>query len=258
MEILDQRGGHSRPSARAVAEEADIVITSLPHTRALNEALLHDEGLISGGRAGLLIIETSTLELEAKEKVRVRLLEAGLNMLDAPISGTGLQAESKDITVFASGERIDFERARGVLSHFARSVRYVGEFGAGSKLKYIANLLIAIHTLAAAEALVLGEKAGLQSEAVIDVLIDSAATSRMLEVRGPAMTARTYTTPMMKVEVFQKDLDIITTFAQRCGCPVPLFGTSVPYFTATVAQKMGGYDSAAVITVLRQMAGLPQ
>lgn len=256
MDVFDQRGGHRRPSARAVAEEADIVITSLPHERALNEALLHNEGLVSGGRPGLLVIETSTLELEAKHKIRARLSEAGLTMLDAPISGTGSQAESKDITVFASGDRIDFERAHGILSHFARSIRYVGEFGAGSKIKYIANLLIAVHTLAVAEALVLGEKAGLQPGALIDLLIDSAATSRMVEVRGPAMVARTYTTPMMKVDVFRKDLDIITGFIRQCSCPAPLFNTSVPYFTAAAAQKMGGYDTAAVISVLRQMAGL--
>lgn len=253
MDALNAKGGHSRPSACDVGLEADTVITSLPHERALEEALFADGGIASAGRPGLLVIETSTLSLAAKEKARARLVQAGINMLDAPISGTGSQVKTKDITIFASGDRADFERARSVLSCFARSVRYVGDFGAGSKVKYIANLLVAVHTLAAAEALLLGEKAGLDPVELIDLLTGSAATSRMLEVRGPIMAAGTFTTPMMKVDVFQKDLDIIADFAKHSGCPVPLFGASVPLFAAAAAQGMGGYDTAAVISVLRRL-----
>lgn len=254
MDALDASGGHSRPSARAVALEADTVITSLPHENALEAALFADEGIASAGRPGLLVIETSTLTLAAKERARARLAQTGINMLDAPISGTGPQVKTKDITIFASGERADFERVRVLLSHFARSVRYVGNFGVGSKVKYIANLLVAVHTLAAAEALVLGEKAGLDAAELLDLLTKSAATSRMLELRGPSMAAGTFTTPMMKVDVFQKDLDIIADFARHSGCPVPLFDASVPFFTAAAAQGMGGYDTAAVISILRRMA----
>ena len=148
----------------------------------------------------------------------------------------------------------DFERARDVLSHFARSVRYVGPFGAGSKLKYIANLLVAIHVVGAAEAIVLGEKAGLDPSMLVEVLADSAATSRMLEVRGPSMAASAYATPMMKVNVFQKDLDIIESFAKQSKCPVPLFSAAAPLFTAVAAQGMGVQDTAAVVSIFRQLA----
>jgi 3-hydroxyisobutyrate dehydrogenase-like beta-hydroxyacid dehydrogenase len=177
-------------------------------------------------------------------------------MLDAPISGTGPQALSKDIAIFASGDRADFDRARDTLSHLARSVRYVGAFGAGSKMKYIANLLVAIHIVGAAEAIVLGEKAGLDPAVLVEVLADSAATSRMLEVRGPSMAAGTFSTPMMKVDVFQKDLEIIANFAKQFKCPVPLFSASVPLYTAAAAQGMGLQDTAAVVAVLRQLGGI--
>ena len=256
LDALTAEGGQSRPSVRAVAAEADVVITSLPHKEALEEALWGREGLVASRRTGLLLVETSTLPLEAKKKARPQLAIVGIGMLDAPVSGTGAQAKTKDISVFASGERGDFERVRGILAHFARSVRYVGSFGAGSKVKYIANLLVAIHTLAAAEAIVLGEKAGIDPSVLVDLLTDSAGTSRMLEVRGPSMAARTYTTPMMKVNVFQKDLDIILGFANQSECPVPLFSTCLPFFTATAAQDMSEYDTAAVISVLRHMAGI--
>lgn len=252
---LEPSGMKPGSSPGAIAAQADIVITSLPSVKAFEAALFAKDGLIAGAHDGLVVVETSTFPLEAKESARARLLEKGIAMLDAPVSGTGPQAQAKDILVLASGERAQFERVRVSLSHFARLVRYVGEFGAGSKIKYVANLLITIHTLATAEALVLGQKAGIDPAALVEILTDSAATSRMLEVRGPAMAANTYTKPMIKVEVFQKDLDIITAFAREVRCPVPLFSASIPLYTAAAGQGMGGYDIAAVVSVLRHMAG---
>jgi L-threonate 2-dehydrogenase len=256
MDALRANGGHGCSSARALAADAEIVITSLPSSVALDDALFGAEGLIAAGRTGLLVVETSTLALEDKERVRSRLQSAGIAMLDAPISGTGPQAVTKDITIFCSGDRADFDRARAILAHFARSVRYVGSFGSGSKLKYIANLLVAIHIVGAAEAIVLGEKAGLDPSMQVDVLTDSAATSKMLEVRGPSMATGSFATPMMKVDVFQKDLDIIANFAKQSKCPVPLFSASVPLFTAVAAQGMGLQDTAAVVSILRFLAGV--
>ena len=249
-------GGQACSSARQVATQAEIVITSLPHSAALENALFGAEGLVSAGRSELLVVETSTLSLEDKERARARLASSGIGMLDAPISGTGPQAQAKDISIFASGERAEFERACGTLSHLARSVRYVGPFGAGSKMKFIANLLVAIHIVGAAEAIVLGEKAGLDASLLVEVLADSAATSRMLEVRGPGMAAGDYATPMMKVDVFQKDLEIIANFAKQSKCPVPLFSASVPLFTAVAAQGLGLQDTGAVVSVLRYLAGM--
>ena len=254
-DALSAHGGHRRESSRAVAAEADVVITSLPSTQALETALFGEAGVVASGRRGLLMVETSTLSLDAKERARARLAAAGIDILDAPISGTGPQAKAKDITILVSGERAGYERALGLMSHLARSVRYVGEFGAGSKVKYIANLLVAVHVLATAEALVLGEKAGLDPTVLVEILAGSAATSCVLEVRGPSMAAGTYATPMMKVDIFQKDLDIIAAFAREAGCQVPLFSASVPFFKAAAAQGMGGYDTAAVISVLRKLPG---
>jgi 3-hydroxyisobutyrate dehydrogenase-like beta-hydroxyacid dehydrogenase len=255
-QALGAQGGQACSSAREVTAAAGIVITSLPHCAALEEALFGDRGVVPAGRTGVLIVETSTLALEDKERVRGRLAAAGIGMLDAPISGTGPQAATKDITILASGERADFERAQGTLSQFARSVRYVGPFGAGSRMKYIANLLVAIHIVGAAEAIVLGEKAGLDPSMLVEILADSAATSRMLEVRGPSMASGDYATPMMKVDVFQKDLDIIANFAKTSRCPVPLFSAVTPFFTAVAAQGRGSQDTAAVISVLRFLAGV--
>lgn len=263
MNALRARGGEACSSAAAVAAKADVILTSLPSAQALEAALFGDHGVVSAGRREILVVETSTLPLDAKESARVRLAGAGgltkpeIAMMDAPVSGTGSQAASKDITVLASGDRADYDRAEVILKHLARAVHYVGAFGAGSKIKYVANLLVTIHTLAAAEAIALAEKAGLDAKLVVELLARSGAGSTMLQVRGPAMAAGTYRTPLMKVGVFQKDLDIIASFARETGCAVPLFSASVPYFTAAQAQGMAGYDIGAVVEILRELAGLP-
>ena len=253
-EQTEAAGVVARPSARGVAEEADVLITSLPHVAALEEVV---DGIASAARPSLLLIETSTLPLESKENARARLAARGAGMLDAPVSGTGSQARVKDITVFASGDRADFDRGRDLFEHFARSVRFVGPFGAASKLKFIANLLVAVHIVAAGEALALGEKAGFDPAELVDLLAGSAASSRMLEVRGPIMAASAYGPPLMKLDVFQKDLDLIADFASRSGAAVPLFTASRPFYAEAAAQGMGGFDTASVIAVLRQIPGRP-
>jgi 3-hydroxyisobutyrate dehydrogenase-like beta-hydroxyacid dehydrogenase len=245
-------------SAAAVAKEADVILTSLPSVGAMEAALFGEQGVVSSGRRGMLIVEVSTFPLEAKESARARLAEAGIAMLDAPVSGTGVQAVNKDITVLGSGDRADFDRAEPVLKHFARAVHYVGAFGAGTKMKYVANLLVTIHTMAAAEAIALAEKAGLDSKLMVELLAKSGGGSKMMEVRAPSMAAGTYRTPQMKVDVFQKDLDMIGGFARKIGCAVPLFSASVPYFTSAMAQGMAGYDIGAVVAILRDMAGLKE
>jgi len=256
MEAVSGAGVIGMQSPAALATEVDIIITSLPSAKALEQVLFGSGGVASSGHRGLLVAETSTLPLDVKERARERLAAAGIRMMDTPVSGTGSQARNKDITIFTSGDEADCAAAAPIFAHFTRAVIRVGPFGAGSKLKYVANLMVTIHTLAAAEAVALAEKAGLDPVQVIEWLKGSGATSKMLEVRGAVMADGSYATPMMKVDVFQKDLEIISEFARKAGCPVPLFSASVPYFTAANSMGMGGYDVAAVVGILRQMAGL--
>ncbi|MBV8423545.1 MAG: NAD(P)-dependent oxidoreductase, partial [Candidatus Eremiobacteraeota bacterium] len=124
------------------------------------------------------------------------------------------------------------------------------------KLKYVANLLVTIHNLSTAEALVFAEKAGIDPVTVLDVLGDSAAASRMLQVRGPMMVAHRYEPATMKLEVYQKDIEIIDAFAKSQACPTPLFSASIPYYTRALAEGRGKEDTAAIVTVLREAAGL--
>ncbi len=159
--------------------------------------------------------------------------------------------------MYASGERAAYDVAEPILQHLARSVRYVGAYGTGSKLKYIANLLVTIHNLSTAEAVVLAQKAGLDPAAMLEIVGEGAGASRMLQVRGPLMASGRYDDPGMKLDVYQKDIDIIAEFARDVGAPTPLFSQSAVFYTAALAQGRGKQDTAAIASVLKTMAGLP-
>ncbi|MBO0848407.1 MAG: NAD(P)-dependent oxidoreductase [Pseudonocardia sp.] len=236
-----RRGGLAASSVDEVCRRSDLVVTSLPSEAAFTEVVQDLTGDVT-------VVETSTLSLEAKLAARRRL---GPRLLDCPLSGTGAQARDKDLVVFVSGDDAEAkQRLGGVLDAFARSWHDVGEFGNGTRMKIVANHLVTIHNLASAEALLLARRAGLDPELALRVLVDGAGTSRMLEVRGPAMVAGEYEPAAMRVELFGKDLDIIGSFAQAVGSPTPLFSASTPFYDAALAQGRGQQDTACLYAVL--------
>lgn len=253
---LTRAGGRSVGSCADVAARTRIIITSLPSPAAMEEAFFGERGIAVGARPGTIVIEASTMTLELKENLRRRLARRSVMLLDCPISGTGAQAAAKDIAVYASGDRRAFNRCRAVFDGFARSTYYCGEFGIGSKLKFVANLLVTIHNLSTAEAMVVGEKSGLDLGLLYRVISDGAGSSRMFQVRGPMMVAGRYTPAHMKSKIYQKDIDIIRAFVRRLKCPTPLFDASLPYYTAALRQGWSMHDTAAIHSVLRKRTGL--
>ncbi len=253
---LKRKGGQVAVSAAAVAARCATLITSLPSVKACEAAFFGKDGLAARVRRGTVIIETSTLPLEVKLDLRERCAAREITVLDCPISGTGAQAATKDISVYASGERAAVRRCADIFAGFARSMHYCGAYGNGSRLKYVANLLVTIHNLAAAEAIVLGLKSGLDLNLLYKVIKDGAGTSRMFEVRAPLMIADDYSQATMKVDVYQKDIDIISGFAAGLHCPTPLFEASKAFYSAALAQGRAKEDTAAICAVLEQMAGV--
>jgi 3-hydroxyisobutyrate dehydrogenase-like beta-hydroxyacid dehydrogenase len=250
---LAREGGVAARSGADVARRAPIVITSLPSVAALASVA---EEIARARRKGLIVVETSTMPLEAKHAARAAVERSGATLLDCPLSGTGAQARAKDLLVYASGSRAACRACAGVFEGFARGHHYLGAFGNGSKMKFVANLLVAIHNVAAAEAMVLARKAGLDPALALKVVGDGAGSSRMLQVRGPMMVRDDYSAATMKVEVWQKDMHIIAEYATGLGCPTPLFAASAPIYTAALAEGFGREDTASVAAVLGAMAGL--
>jgi putative dehydrogenase len=256
VKALVRAGGQSARSAAEVAARARIVITSLPSPAAMEAAYFGKQGIAAGARPGTVVVEASTMTLELKEGLRRRLARGKVTLLDCPISGTGAQAAAGDIAIYASGDRAAYNRCRKVFDGFARSTYYCGEFGVGSKLKFVANLLVTIHNLSTAEAMVMGEKAGVDLELLYRVISDGAGASRMFQVRGPLMVKGHYLPAHMKSKIYQKDIDIIRAFARRMKCPTPLFDRSLPYYTDALRQGWSNEDTAAIHAVLRKRARL--
>jgi 3-hydroxyisobutyrate dehydrogenase-like beta-hydroxyacid dehydrogenase len=252
---LQRLGGAAQSSIAAVARSARVLITSLPSIPAVEAVFFGERGLLESSPTGRIVIEASTLPLEVKLALRDRCAVRGITVLDCPISGTGAQAAAKDISVYASGPREAVEACESVFAGFARGTHYCGEFGNGSKLKFIANLLVTIHNLSTAEAIVLGRRSGLDLDLLYKVIRDGAGTSRMFEVRAPLMIRRDYGKATMKVDVYQKDIDIISAYATGLHCPTPLFEASKAFYSAAYAQGHAKDDTASICAVLEHMAG---
>ena len=248
---FSRSGGRFVRSTPDVAKSASIIITSLPSAAALIDV---SEAIGAVGTRDQIVIETSTLPIPVKEQARATLAAHGVTLLDCPLSGTGAQAKAKDLAVYASGSRSAYRRTIPVLEGFARAHYFLGPFGAGSKMKFIANLLVAIHNVAAAEAIVLGIKAGLDPALVVEVVGDGAGASRMFQLRGPMMARGDYSEATMKVAIWQKDMQIISEFARELACPTPLFALTSAVYNAAMAQGHANDDTAAVCAVLESWA----
>jgi L-threonate 2-dehydrogenase len=240
--------------AAAVARASRHILVSLPSETALEATV---KAIVSAAAPQRIVAELSTFTLEGKQRAHEALRAAGHTLLDCPLSGTGAQAKVRDLVVFASGDSAAIQTLRPAFDGFARETHDLGAFGNGSKMKYVANLLVAIHNVAAAEALVLAARAGLDPELVLKAVGGGAGSSRMFQVRGPMMAARRYEEPTMRVATWQKDLDIISAYARAVGSPIPLMAATLPIYAAALVQGHGEHDTAAVHAVLEKMAGGP-
>jgi putative dehydrogenase len=257
-DALARAGGVPTASAAETAGGAQVIITSLPSVGALQEVVSGEHGLLGAATEGMILIETSTLPLAAKAEAAQVLGQAGTVVLDCPLSGTAGQMRARDIAVYASGDPATIERSRGVLAAFSRVQHDVGAFGNGMRMKLIANHLVAVHHTAAAEALLLARRAGLDPALALRALSDGAGNSRMLEVRGPMMVEGDFSAANIALEVFQKDIDLINDLARTARCPLPLFSASAQLHLAAMAQGRLDEDPACVFAVLEEMTERPR
>ncbi|MDN3274326.1 NAD(P)-dependent oxidoreductase [Frankia sp. RB7] len=255
IDAFRTNGGTVAGSVAEVGNAAEILVTSLPSAKALFDVV--DE-LRTLDRKERVLAETSTFTLDEKSKACVLLAQAGMVMLDCPLSGSGSQALERDVLVYGSGDKAAYTRCLPIFEGFSRASHYLGTFGNGSKTKYVANLMVAVHTAVAGEAFALARKAGLDPAQTYAVISDGAAGSRALTVRGQMLIEDNYETiRTMPLELWRKDMKVIADFAGSLACPTPMFSASVPLFNAAVASGYGEQDTAAVAAVIEAMAGLP-
>ena len=252
---LRRAGGRSMTSSAALANHADVLIVSLATVAAFN-SVITEIAAARNAKRDLIVIETSTLPIEDKMRAMQALKRIGATMLDCPISGTARRMKEGGWTIFVSGSAATCKKVAPILATFTRNAPYVGAFGNGSKMKFVANHLVAIYNVSVAESLTFARKMGLDAQQVWDLFAQSPVVGTgIYKLRGKFMVARKYIPATMKVEVWQKDMQVIGDMARSIGCPMPLFSACGPIYNAAMVQGLSQHDTASVCKVLESMAG---
>ena len=232
-----------------LARDVPIIMTSLPTPAAVEKVA---QEIAGSGQSPRVVIELSTLSLADKLRFEAILQQAGHIALDCPLSGTGSQAKVRDLVVYASGDSKAIAQCMGLFADFAKQSADLGKYGNGSRMKFVANHLVAINNVAAAEAMLLAERAGLDPKMVVEMVGPGAGSSRVFQLRAPMMVERVYDPATMKVSTWKKDMAIIAEFADDVGCDTPLFTLTQPVYTEAMAMGLADQDTAAVFEVLKK------
>jgi len=243
---LTAAGGIVASSSAEVAAHADVLLSILPDAHAVEEVVCGEAGTLTTLKAGTVHIEMSTIDVDHKSRIRDAVRDRGGDMLDCPISGSPGMVAPRLATPFVSGEPASVDTVRPVLDAISGAWVYTGPFGTGAHLKYVANLLLAAHTVAAAEAMVLARRSGLDLELVQRTLDNSIGASAIWKQRGPVMRERTWSPAPGPINTLRPILDQIEEYATKVGLPTPVFASAKSVFDKAVADGWGELDIACV------------
>ena len=228
--------------------ECDLVILALISPVVLHEVCGQLADILP---AGTVVLETGTFSLDDKTAAHDALSAQNIHLLDCPVSGTGAQAWEADILMMASGDAKSLAYARPFLVHFTNGVIEAGDFGMGSRLKYVANHAVALHNAAAAETLAYSDALGLDRQTTYKMLSTGAGQSKMSDLRMPLMISGAYDPPTASLKMFEKDLSVIGDDVRRLGLKVPLFDVVDALYKAASEALPETHDTAAVFEVYR-------
>ncbi|MGI9500352.1 MAG: NAD(P)-dependent oxidoreductase [Geminicoccaceae bacterium] len=246
---LTDAGGTAHECADAWLADCDLVILALISPQVLREVTATLAEVL---RPGQVVLETGTFALADKKAAHASLAASGVRLLDCPVSGTGAQAALGDIVMMASGETKAIAHAMPYMALFTKKVIEAGEFGAGSRLKYVANHAVALHNAAAAETLAYADALGLDREIIYEMLSSGAGQSKMSDLRMPLMIEERYEPPTASLKMFEKDLSVIGEDLSRLGLDVPLFDAVHALYRQAFAKLPETHDTAAVFEVYRK------
>ena len=249
-EELAALGGTGAQSPAEVASSSDVLLSILPDLEALREVVGGPHGTMTKLRPGTVHVEMSTIDVVEKAALRDRVRSAGGDLLDCPIGGTPAMVRPRAATTFVSGEEASVDAVREVLDAISGPWVYTGAFGTGARLKYVSNLLVAVHTVATAEAMLLARRSGLDLELVQRTLDDSIASSAIWQRRGPLVRERRWTPAPGPISTLHHILEQIEDQAQATGTELPLFAITKRLYDKCLADGWGELDIAAVHDLL--------
>lgn len=247
------RGGEVTTSSAGVAQQCRVVVLSLPNSGIARRVCLE---AVVGAPAGTLLLDTTTADPADSEDIASELAALGIRYLDATVSGNAKQVAVGDAVVMVGGTAQDVAEAEPVLATIGRSIHHMGPVGMGSRTKLIINLALGVHRLALAEALVMGEKAGLDLAVLLEVLKDGAAYSRAMDIWGTRMVEGDHYPPTSRIRQSHKDARLIQQQGQDVGSSTGLVSVARQILQIAEAEGLADADNSAVIEVLRRCAGI--
>jgi 2-hydroxy-3-oxopropionate reductase len=238
---------------RAVAEQAQIVITMLPDSPDVRDVVFGADGVLEGIQQGALLIDMSTIAPATSIEVSEALQGRGASALDAPVSGGDKGAIAATLSIMVGGAEADFQRAMPLFEAMGKTIVLVGGPGAGQTVKACNQIVVAIHYAAVSEALVLGAKAGVDPEKIVQVLSGGLAGSRVMEMRGPGMIEHNFQ-PGFRINLHRKDLAIAMSTGQEYSVPLPVSALVTQFYESMAARGQGDLDHSALLTLFEDLA----
>ena len=249
-EIFTSLGGVLLNNISELVDKCNVIILSLPTIPIFKEVINEIE--VNGkSNESKILIDMNTISLDDKIETKKKLEKLNISMVDAPVSGTGAQAKVKDIVVMSSGDKIIIDECEDIFRSFSKQNIYVGDFGNGIKFKILANLLVTVHNTVTAEALLLGQKAGLEEKMIYEVLNAGAATSVMLDKRMPLMINKNYEPATASMRIFLKDIDVITDYLKSNNLSSPTFEAAANLYNQSKDNIPITHDTAAIYEQLK-------
>ena len=242
-------------SPKDVASRCDVLITMLPNSPDVELVALGKDGIIEGAKAGLIVVDMSTISPIVSQKVGAALAAKGVKMLDAPVSGGEQGAINAALSIMVGGDQALFDQVMPIFQAMGKTITRLGPLGFGGFTKLANQIIVAGNLTALAEALTLAKKAGLDRELTLTALGGGLAGSRCLEQKKPNYVAGSYK-PGFKIDLHHKDLGLILESARELGVPVPVTAMIQEMFTALRVKGRGGLDHSGVITLLEDLAGI--
>jgi 2-hydroxy-3-oxopropionate reductase len=255
LEPFAQFGAHAHISPAEVAKHADIVITMVADAPDVEQVTLGENGLASGARPGLLVVDMSTIAPAAARRIGMRLADRGIEFLDAPVSGGVVGAIDGTLSIMVGGKAAAFEKMKPIFELMGKNIVHVGDSGAGQVAKACNQTVVAMTMLAVAEALTFAKKSGVDGAKVREALLGGFAYSKILDHHGKKMLERNWE-PGFKAWMQQKDLRIVLQSAHDLGLAMPGAAVASQLFNAMVGCGMGEEDNMAVIKLIENLAGL--
>ncbi|RKS10099.1 2-hydroxy-3-oxopropionate reductase [Nocardiopsis sp. Huas11] len=254
VDALVQQGGRRGGSIAGAVADADIVITMVPDSPDVQEAMLGEGGVFDNAKPGTLIIDMSTIRPDVSREIAQAGTERGFRVLDAPVSGGEAGAIEAKLSIMVGGEQADFDAARPVFDVLGSTPVLVGPHGSGQTVKAANQLIVAGNMQLLAEALVFLEAHGVDTEAGLEVLGGGLAGSTVLQRKGKVMRERDFK-PGFRIALHDKDMRIVTDSAREAGVALPVGATVAQLVGALKLQGDGGLDHSALLKTVLQLSG---